>query len=109
MSSLIKFYSRIGLFCKLINLEIEEWEDPVDMIQEFIGQSNTTIAVNDRHQFRFLIKYMNRFPNAKFVDAFPVLGEMRIHKDDTEISYLKHLGKALDRAWEKSRILQCLT
>ena len=93
-------HSKIDVFFDLIPWE--EWEDPVDMIEGIISQTKVTIAVNDRHQYRFLNKYLNRFPEAKFVDAFPILGEMRIHKDATEIGYLKHLGKALDKAWEKA-------
>lgn len=96
-------HSKLDVFFDLIPWE--EWEDPVEIMKRVITKHKATIAVNDRHQFRFLVKYMNHFPNAKFVDAFPVLGEMRIHKDATEISYLKHLGKALDRAWEEALTL----
>ena len=97
-------HAKIDVFFDLFPWK--EWEDPVGVIENIVGQENATIAINDRHQYRFMVKYLNRFPKAKFVDAFPVLGEMRIHKDETEIKYLKHLGKALDLSWEKALDLQ---
>ncbi|UCD43814.1 MAG: aminopeptidase P family N-terminal domain-containing protein, partial [Candidatus Bathyarchaeota archaeon] len=78
----------------------EEWEDPVGLVAGIIGESKATVALNDRHQARFITRYMERMPRASFVSAVPVLGEMRMRKDEKEIGYLVHMGKALDRVWE---------
>jgi len=84
----------------------DEWEDPVDLVSELVGPKAVKIAVNDTHQARFVTKYLERLPKAEVVSAFPVLGEMRMRKDEAEIGYLIHLGRALDRVWEKSLSLQ---
>jgi Xaa-Pro aminopeptidase len=85
----------------------EEHEDPVGLIAKLVDPAKkATIAVDDRHQARFFLRYMERFPRAKFVSTMPVLGEMRIHKDATEIEYLVHLGRALDKVWEEALRLQ---
>lgn len=84
----------------------EEWEDPVDLVASIVGESRATVALNDRHQARFITKYMERMPKARFVSAVSVLGAMRMRKDEKEIGYLIHLGKALDRVWEAALDLQ---
>ncbi len=84
----------------------DEWEDPVDFVAELVGPKAATIAINDTHQARFVTKYLERLPKAKVISAFPVLGEMRMRKDEAEIGYLIHLGKALDRVWEEALGLQ---
>jgi Xaa-Pro aminopeptidase len=81
----------------------EEHEDPVDLIAKIADPAKkATIALDDRQQARFFLHYMERLPKAKFVSTMPVLGEMRLHKDATEIGYLTHLGKALDKVWEEA-------
>ena len=98
-------HSGVHVFFDLLSWE--EWKDPVDLVVNLIGaDKNPVIAVNDRHQGRFLVKYLKRLPKAKMVSAFPVLGEMRMRKDEQELKYLIHLGKALDRVWEAALDLQ---
>ena len=81
----------------------EEHEDPVSLIAKLVDPAKkATIAVDDRHQARFFLRYMERLHKAKFVSTMPVLGEMRLHKDATEIGYLTHLGKMLDKIWEEA-------
>ena len=85
----------------------DEWEDPVDHVVEVVGSKKAAaIAVSDTHQARFVVKYLERLPKATFVSAFPVLGEMRMRKDEKEIGYIVHLGRALDTVWEKALELQ---
>ena len=60
----------------------DEWEDPVDYVEDLVGQKAVTIAINDTHQARFVTKYLERLPKAKVISAFPVLGEMRMRKDE---------------------------
>lgn len=69
-------------------------------------ERKVVIALNDRHQVRFFTSYQEKMPKARFVSAFPVLGEMRMRKDEDELSYLIYLGKALDRVWEEALKLQ---
>lgn len=84
----------------------DEWEDPMDFVADLVGPKAATVAINDPHQARFVTKYLRRLPKAKVISAFPVLGEMRMRKDEAEIGYLIHIGKALDRAWEAALGLQ---
>lgn len=80
----------------------EEHEDPIDLVANLVDPKTVTIAIDDRHQARFILRYLNKLPRAKVVSTMPVLGEMRIRKDATEIGYLIHLGKALDKVWEEA-------
>jgi len=81
----------------------QEHEDPVVKVADLIDTSKKNkIGIDDRHQARFFIRYAKKIKKAKFVSTWPVLGEMRLHKDKTEISYLIHLGKALDKVWEEA-------
>lgn len=85
----------------------EETEDPMDLVADLVDPAKTTtIAVDDKHWGMFILRYIERLPKAKFVSAEPVLGEMRMHKDSTEIGYLKKLGKELDKVWEEALKLQ---
>ncbi len=98
-------HSKTKVFFDL--LPWEEWEDPVDFAAGLVDpEREAVIALNDRHQARFFTTYQEKMPKARFVSAFPVLGEMRMHKNETELSYLIHLGKALDRVWEEALKLQ---
>jgi len=79
----------------------EETDDPMDSVIDLVGSAKkATIAVGDRHWGMFITGYLKRLPRAKLVSAETVLGEMRMHKDPTELGYLKQLGEALDRVWE---------
>ncbi|HUS77725.1 MAG TPA: Xaa-Pro peptidase family protein [Patescibacteria group bacterium] len=98
-------HSKTKVFFDL--LPWEEWEDPVDLIRGLVEpKRGAKIALSDTHQARFITEYMKKIPDVKFVSAVPVLGEMRMHKDETEIGYLVHLGKALDKVWEAALGLQ---
>jgi Xaa-Pro aminopeptidase len=97
-------HTGLNVFYEL--LPWEEWEDPVDLVKQAVGEGNLVVAVNDRHQGRFITRYLEEMPGIDLVSAFPVLGEMRMRKTQQEISYLVHLGKAIDKAWELALGLQ---
>jgi Xaa-Pro dipeptidase len=78
----------------------EETEDPMDHVSRLVGTRPATIAVDDKHWGMFITGYLRKLPKARFVSAEPVLGEMRLKKDATEIGYLKQMGEALDKVWE---------
>jgi len=85
----------------------EEQEDPLDLVAKLADPAKkATIALDDVHQARFYLSYMKKLPKANFVSTAPVTGELRLHKDATEIGYLTHLGKALDKVWEEALKLQ---
>jgi len=81
----------------------EETEDPMDLVARLVPLDRpATVAVDDKHWGMFITGYLKKLHKAKFVSAEPVLGEMRLHKDDTEIEYLKKMGEALDKVWEEA-------
>jgi Xaa-Pro aminopeptidase len=92
---------KINVFYDL--LPWEEHEDPLEKVASVLDLIKPVkIAVSDTHQARFLVRYLERFPLAEIVSAYRIMGEMRVHKDKQEIEYLIHLGKALDKSWEKT-------
>jgi len=93
--------SKIKVFYDLLGWW--EHEDPVEKVASIVSNSKKIkIAISDTHQARFVTKYLKRFPKAELVGGYPIMGELRVHKDETEIGYLKHLGRALDKCWEKT-------
>jgi len=85
----------------------EEWENPIDLVADIVDPTKSAkIAVNDRHFGVFLMHYMNKLPKAKVVHMDPIINEMRLHKSDEELGYMIHLGKALDKVWEKALDLE---
>jgi len=47
------------------------------------------------------VRLLQSFPNARFVDAAPLLWKMRMIKSETEINYLKKSAMIVDRARQK--------
>lgn len=96
---------KIDVFFDLISWE--ETEDPMKLLEGIVNhKKKATIAIDDKHWGMFFVEYLKILPSAEFVSAGPVLGEMRICKDATEVHYMKELGKALDEVWEEALKLE---
>jgi Xaa-Pro aminopeptidase len=80
------------------SVEVRPWgetDDPFDRIAAVLPREGT-IAVGDQMWASFLIAFQNRLPDARFVDAEPLMAPLRMIKDKDEIAALRDAGHAVD-------------
>ncbi|MEO5723327.1 MAG: M24 family metallopeptidase [Ilumatobacteraceae bacterium] len=78
----------------------DETEDPVAIVAALAGRAApATVAVGDTMWARFLVDLLKRWPTAatSYVRSNTVMSELRIRKDEAEVSSLAAAGKAADR------------
>lgn len=84
-------------------IELHAWpetQEPADVAAAKIGAADgKTVAVGQQLWATFLIRLQNALPDAKWVDATPVLRELRMIKDAREIELMHEAGRRTDDAW----------
>lgn len=78
----------------------EETEDPVEVVAGLCG-SPGRVAVGDSTWSVFLLALQARFPQAAFVPASALTGELRMRKGPEEIGLLRQAGAAVDRVVDR--------
>ncbi|HEV2108039.1 MAG TPA: Xaa-Pro peptidase family protein, partial [Thermomicrobiales bacterium] len=77
-----------------------ETREPADLVVEMIGDmAGKSIAVGQQLWATFLIRLQDALPGVHWVDATPVLRELRMIKDQREIELLHEAGRRTDDAW----------
>ncbi|MEA2022790.1 MAG: Xaa-Pro peptidase family protein [Actinomycetota bacterium] len=80
------------------SVEIRPWgetEDPIDRIATALPNRGV-IAVGDQMWASFLIAFQERLPEARFVDAEPLMAPLRMIKDEDEIAALREAAHGVD-------------
>ncbi|MEA3501190.1 MAG: Xaa-Pro peptidase family protein [Actinomycetota bacterium] len=80
------------------SVEVRPWgeiDDPFDRIAGALPDRGI-IAVGDQMWAAFLIAFQERLPDARFVDAEPLMGPLRMIKDEDEIAALRDAAHAVD-------------
>lgn len=80
------------------SVEVRPWgetDDPFDRIAGALPDRGV-IAVGDQMWAAFLIAFQERLPDARFVDAEPLMGPLRMIKDEDEIAALRDAAHAAD-------------
>lgn len=80
------------------SVEVRPWgetDDPFGRIAALLPDGGT-IAVGDQMWASFLIAFQERLPDARFVDAEPLMAPLRMIKDEDEIAALRDAGHAVD-------------
>lgn len=84
-------------------IELHAWpetQEPAEAAAAKIGEGfSKTIAVGQQLWATFLIKLQDALPGATWVDATPVLRELRMIKDAREIELMHEAGRRTDDAW----------
>jgi Xaa-Pro aminopeptidase len=77
---------------------VAPWAETDDPFARIAGTlpATGTIAVGDQMWATFLLALQQRLPDARFVDAEPLMSSLRIVKDDREIAALRDAGHAVD-------------
>ncbi len=82
-----------------LGLEIATWvdsEDPYAMVAALLGGA-TTVALGDVMPALHVLGLRRALPGAEQVLAGPIVRELRMRKDGTEIEGLRRAGAAIDR------------
>ncbi|MBU1227490.1 MAG: Xaa-Pro peptidase family protein [Actinobacteria bacterium] len=74
----------------------DETDDPVAIALGLAGRP-ATAAIGDHTWARFLLGMQAQSPTTRFVPATPLTSELRAHKDEAEIGWLRTAGHAADR------------
>lgn len=78
----------------------KDGENPIDLVGTILGDINGRIAVGSALASAFLIR-MQQAVNATWVEAGPLLKELRMLKDEAEIAALQSAASRTDAAWEE--------
>ncbi len=85
-------------------LPVVPWDEGSDahalvagMVRDAAGATDLRIAVSDDLPARHLLRLQERLAGARFELASPILGQLRIVKDDDEIALLTAAAHAADR------------
>lgn len=77
-----------------------ETREPAALAAEMIGDaSGKCAAVGQQLWATFLIRLQDAMPGTRWLDATPVLRELRMIKDQREIDLLHEAGRRTDDAW----------
>ncbi len=78
--------------------------DPYAIVAQLVaaptGRATPRVAVSDRLWASHLLKLQATMPGAIFEPASPILGDLRMIKDDGEIALLRQAARAADRVIE---------
>nr|WP_254451012.1 Xaa-Pro peptidase family protein [Aeromicrobium stalagmiti] len=74
----------------------QETENPFDLVASLVGDA-ATIGVDDHMWASRVFALREALPSARQVLAGPLVQELRIRKDDTEVAALREAGLAIDR------------
>ncbi len=80
------------------SVEIRPWgetDDPIDRIATALP-ARGVVAVGDQMWASFLIAFQERLPEARFVDAEPLMAPLRMIKDEDEIAALRDAAHGVD-------------
>lgn len=83
-----------------IEMEIATWtetDDPFDLVAALLPQQTNTLALDDHMWAARVLALADCIPAARQVLAGPMLRELRMRKDDAEVSALRAAGHAIDR------------
>lgn len=85
--------------------QIHTWPEtaqPVDLVAELLsGVDRPRVAVSDTMWSVFLVRMLEAIPDAQWSSATPIIRELRMVKDESEIEKLRVAGAAADRAWDE--------
>ena len=74
----------------------EETEDPIAIIAELVGEGASTIAIGNQTWANFVLALQDRLATARFIEAEPMMAQLRIVKDEEELAALRAAGAAAD-------------
>ncbi len=94
---------RLGDRRDLIDVHVwSETESPIQLVGRLVeGGEGATIAVNDQTWSGFLLGLQGEIDAGKWQSATGILRELRMIKDEHEITLLRHASKATDEAWQE--------
>jgi Xaa-Pro aminopeptidase len=79
-----------------------ETEAPSELVAKLLeGSAKGPIAVSDQTWAVFLLRLGAALPEASFQPATALLRELRMTKDDEELTILRHVSARTDAAWER--------
>ncbi len=79
-----------------------ETEQPAMVLASIAGAAaNGTIAVNDDLWSVFLLRLQAALPQARWVEAAPLLRPLRMRKDALEIATMAEVARRTDETWEE--------
>ncbi|MRJ77437.1 M24 family metallopeptidase [Aeromicrobium sp. SMF47] len=78
----------------------QETEDPYELVARLVGDV-ATVGVDDHMWASRVFALQAAMPTARQVLAGPLVQQLRIRKDDTEIAALRDAGAAIDRVHER--------
>lgn len=79
-----------------------ETEQPASVLAGIAGAAaDGTIAVNDDLWSVFLLRLQAALPNARWVEAAPLLRPLRMRKDATEVATMAEVARLTDETWEE--------
>ena len=94
---------RVGTASELAPLQVwDDHERPAEVVARQIGTlSDERIAVGDQLWSAFLLRIQAQVGGGTWVEAGPLLRELRMIKDETELAALGEAARLTDEAWEE--------
>ena len=86
-------------------LEVRSWaetDDPVALVAGMVGERGV-VAVAERMWSAFLMRLQAALPGRTFVSASPLVAPLRSVKDAEEVTLLRGVAEAADRAYARLR------
>jgi Xaa-Pro dipeptidase len=83
-----------------LGVDVSTWvdgEDPFRLAFGALGGTPATVAVTDMMPALHVLGLREQAPDSRQMLAGPVLRELRMRKDDTELAALRKAGEAIDR------------
>lgn len=83
-----------------VDFDIATWtetDDPFELVASLVGPTSATIGVDDHMWVSRAFALKSALPMVSQVLAGPVVQELRIRKDQDELSALREAGAAIDR------------
>jgi Xaa-Pro aminopeptidase len=86
-------------------LDVHAWdetESPYALTARLVeGAHGATIGVSDQTWAAFLLRLQHELPDSQFVSSTPVVRELRMRKDASELELLRHASHVTDDVWEQ--------
>ena len=87
--------------------DVSAWNEtdaPTDRVASLLelreAGRGATIAISDQLWSIFLLRLQAALPNARWLSATPVMGRLRMYKDETERDLLREAARRTDVAWD---------
>ena len=94
---------RVGQASFLAPLHVwEDHERPAELVAALLGDlANERVAVGDQLWSAFLLRIQAEVGGGNWIEAGPLLRELRMIKDEAELAALSEAARLTDEAWEE--------